>query len=125
MITRSTGPDRAELAADGVDDLPGDESRLRRANGPVAVLPGATAWTVIIRNGPRVDRHQPVEILERGLRQRPPVGDLSPSQVMMAWPEASCSPAVAGFVRAAVEVAARQTIAPNEWAHAAHTPGAL
>ncbi|MGD0246915.1 MAG: LysR family transcriptional regulator [Streptosporangiaceae bacterium] len=34
-----------------------------------------------------------------------PVTDLSPSQVMVAWPATSRSPAVAAFVRAAVEVA--------------------
>lgn len=35
-----------------------------------------------------------------------PVGDLSPSRVMLAWPNTSRSRAVAGFVRTAVEVAA-------------------
>ena len=35
-----------------------------------------------------------------------PVSDLSPSEVMAAWPDTSRSRAVAGFVRAAVEVAA-------------------
>ncbi len=35
-----------------------------------------------------------------------PVGDLSPSEVMVAWPAASRSRAVAAFVRAAVEAAA-------------------
>jgi len=35
-----------------------------------------------------------------------PVSDLSPSQVMAAWPQLSRSRAVAGFVRAAAEVAA-------------------
>ena len=35
-----------------------------------------------------------------------PVSDLSPSQVMAAWPAASRSRAVACFVRAAAEVAA-------------------
>jgi DNA-binding transcriptional LysR family regulator len=35
-----------------------------------------------------------------------PVSDLTPSEVLVAWPAASRSPAVAGFVRAAVEVAA-------------------
>jgi hypothetical protein len=34
-----------------------------------------------------------------------PVSDLSPSEVVVAWPDASRSRAVAGFVRAAVEVA--------------------
>ena len=34
-----------------------------------------------------------------------PVSDLSPSEVMAAWPETSRSRAVAGFVRAAVDVA--------------------
>src|SRR5208282_3071477 len=35
-----------------------------------------------------------------------PVSDLRPSEVMAAWPDTSRSPAVAGFVRAAVDVAA-------------------
>jgi len=35
-----------------------------------------------------------------------PVTDLSPSEVLVAWPDTSRSRAVAGFVRAAVEVAA-------------------
>ena len=35
-----------------------------------------------------------------------PVSDLRPSEVMAAWPDTSRSRAVAGFVRAAVEVAA-------------------
>jgi len=35
-----------------------------------------------------------------------PVSDLTPSQVMAAWPQTSRSRAVAGFVRAAAEVAA-------------------
>ncbi len=38
-----------------------------------------------------------------------PVSDLSPSEVMAAWPDTSRSRAVAGFVRAAVEVAVNQT----------------
>jgi DNA-binding transcriptional LysR family regulator len=38
-----------------------------------------------------------------------PVTDLSPSEVVAAWPVGSRSRAVAGFVRAAVEVAARHT----------------
>jgi DNA-binding transcriptional LysR family regulator len=38
-----------------------------------------------------------------------PVTDLSPSEVIAAWPAGSRSRAVAGFVRAAVEVAARHT----------------
>lgn len=36
-----------------------------------------------------------------------PVSDLSASEVAVAWPDTSRSRAVAGFVRAAVEVAAR------------------
>jgi DNA-binding transcriptional LysR family regulator len=36
-----------------------------------------------------------------------PVSDLSPSQVVAAWPDTCRSRAVAGFVRAALEVAAR------------------
>ena len=35
-----------------------------------------------------------------------PVSDLSPSEVVAAWPDTSRSRAVAGFVRTAVEVAA-------------------
>ena len=35
-----------------------------------------------------------------------PVSDLRPSEVVAAWPDTSRSRAVAGFVRAAVEVAA-------------------
>jgi len=35
-----------------------------------------------------------------------PVSDLSPSEVMAAWPDISRSRAVAGFVRAAIDVAA-------------------
>jgi DNA-binding transcriptional LysR family regulator len=34
-----------------------------------------------------------------------PVTDLSPSQVVVAWPDTSCSSAVAAFVRTAIEVA--------------------
>jgi DNA-binding transcriptional LysR family regulator len=40
-----------------------------------------------------------------------PVTDLSPSQVMVAWPDTSRSPAVAAFVRAAVEVSAAVEVA--------------
>jgi DNA-binding transcriptional LysR family regulator len=36
-----------------------------------------------------------------------PVSDLSPSEVLAAWPAASRSPAIAAFVRTAAEVAAR------------------
>jgi DNA-binding transcriptional LysR family regulator len=64
-----------------------------------------------------------------------PVGDLSPSQVMVAWPDTSRSPAVAAFVRVAfAAVAALEATPPEpaqdataqaEHAHAAHTPGAL
>lgn len=39
-----------------------------------------------------------------------PVSDLSPSQVVAAWPDTSCSHAVAAFVRAAADVAAGYTI---------------
>jgi hypothetical protein len=38
-----------------------------------------------------------------------PVSDLSPSEVVAAWPDTSRSRAVASFVRAAVEVAANLT----------------
>lgn len=38
-----------------------------------------------------------------------PVSDLSPSEVMAAWPDSSRSRAVAGFIRAAAEVAADHT----------------
>jgi DNA-binding transcriptional LysR family regulator len=48
-----------------------------------------------------------------------PVSDLSPSQVMVAWPDTSRSAAVAAFVR--VAVAAAQA----EPAQAAQVPGAL
>jgi DNA-binding transcriptional LysR family regulator len=41
-----------------------------------------------------------------------PVSDLSPSQVLAAWPEASCSRAVAAFVRAAADVAGGQPAGP-------------
>ena len=41
-----------------------------------------------------------------------PVSDLSPSEVVAAWPDTSRSRAVAGFVRAAVEVAASHASAP-------------
>jgi hypothetical protein len=41
-----------------------------------------------------------------------PVSDLSPSEVMVAWPLASSSRAVAAFVRAAVEAAARHADQP-------------
>jgi DNA-binding transcriptional LysR family regulator len=37
-----------------------------------------------------------------------PVSDLSPSEVVAAWPDTSHSRAAAGFVRAAVEAAAHQ-----------------
>jgi DNA-binding transcriptional LysR family regulator len=50
-----------------------------------------------------------------------PVTDLSPSQVMVAWPDTSRSPAVAAFVRTAVEAAASE-VTP---AQAAHAPAAL
>ena len=38
-----------------------------------------------------------------------PVSDLSPSELVAAWPDTSRSRAVAGFVRAAAEVAASRT----------------
>ena len=41
-----------------------------------------------------------------------PVSDLSPSEVMVAWPAASRSRAVAAFVRAAVETAAHHAAQP-------------
>jgi DNA-binding transcriptional LysR family regulator len=41
-----------------------------------------------------------------------PVTDLSPSEVLAAWPDASRSRAVAGFVRAAIEVAASHAEQP-------------
>ena len=44
-----------------------------------------------------------------------PVSDLSPSEVVVAWPEASRSRAVAGFVRAAVEVAASEVTDTRSW----------
>jgi len=58
-----------------------------------------------------------------------PVGDLSPSQVMVAWPDTSRSAAVAAFVRAALEAAGAQSAqagpAQAGPAQAAHAPGAL
>jgi DNA-binding transcriptional LysR family regulator len=42
-----------------------------------------------------------------------PVTDLSPSDVLAAWPDTSRSRAVAGFVRAAIEVAASHTEQPT------------
>ena len=72
-----------------------------------------------------------------------PVRDLSPSQVMVAWPDTSRSAAVAAFVRAALEAAASEITASEaaaseaaaseaaaseaaaEPAQAAHAPGAL
>jgi DNA-binding transcriptional LysR family regulator len=63
-----------------------------------------------------------------------PVSDLSPSQVMVAWPDTSRSAAVAAFVRAALEAAEAQSAqtmpaqtmpAQTVPAQAAHAPGAL
>jgi DNA-binding transcriptional LysR family regulator len=63
-----------------------------------------------------------------------PVSDLSPSQVMVAWPDTSRSAAVAAFVRAALEAAEAQPAqtmpaqtvpAQTVPAQAAHAPGAL
>jgi DNA-binding transcriptional LysR family regulator len=63
-----------------------------------------------------------------------PVSDLSPSQVMVAWPDTSRSAAVAAFVRAALEAAEAQSAQPVPAqtapaqaapAQAAHAPGAL
>jgi hypothetical protein len=58
-----------------------------------------------------------------------PVSDLSPSQVMVAWPDTSRSAAVAAFVRAALEAAEAQSAqtvpAQTMPAQAAHAPGAL
>jgi hypothetical protein len=45
-----------------------------------------------------------------------PVSDLRPSEVVAAWPDTSRSRAVAGFVRAAVEVAANHTEQPKTFA---------
>jgi DNA-binding transcriptional LysR family regulator len=53
-----------------------------------------------------------------------PVTDLSPSQVMVAWPDTSRSPAVAAFVRAATE-ATRTKVQAGAPDQAAHAPGAL
>jgi DNA-binding transcriptional LysR family regulator len=50
-----------------------------------------------------------------------PVTDLSPSQVMVAWPDTSRSPAVAAFVRAATE-AARTTVEACAPVQAAQAP---
>jgi DNA-binding transcriptional LysR family regulator len=41
-----------------------------------------------------------------------PVSDLSPSQVVAAWPDTSCSRAVAAFVRAAADAAAGHEAQP-------------
>jgi DNA-binding transcriptional LysR family regulator len=49
-----------------------------------------------------------------------PVTDLSPSQVMVAWPDTSRSAAVAAFVRTALEAA--QATAGTEPAQALHAP---
>ena len=40
------------------------------------------------------------------------IADLTPSEVVAAWPDTSRSRAVAGFLRAAVEVAASHTEQP-------------
>jgi DNA-binding transcriptional LysR family regulator len=50
-----------------------------------------------------------------------PVTDLSPSQVMIAWPDTSRSPAVAAFVRTATE-AARTTVEACAPVQAAQAP---
>lgn len=50
-----------------------------------------------------------------------PVSDLPPSEVVVAWPEASRSRAVAGFVRAAVEIAAA-AIDTRPWIVAGSSP---
>jgi hypothetical protein len=42
-----------------------------------------------------------------------PVSDLSPSEVLAAWPAASRSPAIAAFVRTAAETAANWS--PVSW----------
>lgn len=52
--------------------------------------------------------HQSVGIAFR------PVADLTPSEVVVAWPAASRSRAVAAFVRAAAEVAAGQSDQPKQ-----------
>jgi DNA-binding transcriptional LysR family regulator len=57
--------------------------------GAVAYVPASTA-----------DQHRRTDLVFV------PVSDLSPSQVVAAWPDTSCSPAVAAFVRAAADVAA-------------------
>ena len=54
-----------------------------------------------------------------------PVTDLSPSQVMVAWPDTSRSASVAAFVRAATEEATRPKAEASAPAQAAHAPGAL
>ncbi len=62
-----------------------------RANGPVAVLPGAVAYVPVSV----VDQHR-----SAGLAFVP-VSDLSPSELVAAWPDTSRSRTVAAFVRAA------------------------
>jgi len=98
-----TGSDPASVAAARADDA----TRPRDAEGPVvhdlaqllevvalgqavAFLPASTAT-----------RHARPDVV--GL----PVTDLSPSIVAVAWPEGSHTPAVAAFVRAAVQAAER------------------
>lgn len=51
-----------------------------------------------------------------------PVSDLAPSEVVVAWPEASRSRAVADSVRTAVEVAAAATIDTRSWTVAGSSP---
>ncbi|MGH3196898.1 MAG: LysR family transcriptional regulator [Streptosporangiaceae bacterium] len=51
-----------------------------------------------------------------------PVSDLPPSEVVVAWPEGSRSRAVAGFVRAAVEVAAAAATDTRSWTVAGSPP---
>jgi DNA-binding transcriptional LysR family regulator len=88
------------------DDASGDAAG--RRDGPeindisqlfdAVALGGAVAYVPVSL----ADRHPRSDLAFR------PVSDLSPSEVMVAWPETSRSRAVAAFVRAAMDVAAEQ-----------------
>jgi DNA-binding transcriptional LysR family regulator len=51
-----------------------------------------------------------------------PVADLSPSQVMVAWPDTSRSPALAAFVRTALEAASEAAASDVTSARPEHAP---
>ena len=79
--------------------------------GPAAAVRGGAADVAILR-APFDQHGLDTELLLTEPRvavlpaSHVPVSDLSPSEVMAAWPDTSRSRAVAGFVRAAVDVAA-------------------